>query len=188
MSEFQVSSLLARIRDALDTAGVPYMLTGSFASSFHGSPRVTHDVDIVIAPVLGTLEALLRQFPADKYYVSRDAALEAYGAEGMFNVVDFATGWKVDLIIRKARPFSLKEFERKRAEVLDGTEVFVASPEDVVIAKLEWAKLGESERQLKDVASILTSRAGELEVEYIERWVTDLGLSQQWEQAKRLAV
>jgi hypothetical protein len=164
------------------------MLTGSFASSFHGAPRVTHDVDIVIAPVLGSLEALLRQFPADRYYVSRDAALQAYGAEGMFNVVDFATGWKVDLIIRKARPFSLKEFERRRPETLDGTEVFVASPEDVVVAKLEWAKLGESERQLKDVASILSSRAGELDVTYIARWVDDLGLSEQWKRAKAMAL
>jgi hypothetical protein len=164
------------------------MLTGSFASSFHGAPRVTHDVDIVIAPVLGSLEALLRQFPVDRYYVSRDAALQAYGAEGMFNVVDFATGWKVDLIIRKARPFSLKEFERRRLETLDGTEVFVASPEDVVVAKLEWAKLGESERQLNDVASILSSRAGELDLTYIERWVDDLGLSEQWKRAKAMAL
>lgn len=188
MSESQVSSLLSRIRDALEAARVPYMLTGSFASSFHGAPRVTHDVDIVIAPVLGTLEALLKQFPDDKYYVSRDAALQAYGGEGMFNIVDFASGWKVDLIIRKARPFSLEEFERRREESLDGTRVFVASPEDVVVAKLEWAKLGESERQIKDVASILTSRAGELDLAYIEKWIADLKLSQQWELAKRMAV
>jgi hypothetical protein len=164
------------------------MLTGSFASSFHGAPRVTHDVDIVIAPVLGSLEALLRQFPTDKYYVSREAALQAYGAEGMFNIVDFATGWKVDLIIRKARPFSLKECERRRPETLDGTEVFVASPEDVVVAKLEWAKLGESERQLKDVVGILGSRAGELDLAYVEKWVGELGLSEQWKRAKAMAL
>jgi hypothetical protein len=188
VSESQVRSLLVRIRQALDAAGVPYMLTGSFASSFHGAPRVTHDVDIVIAPVLGSLEALLRQFPTDKYYVSREAALQAYGAEGMFNIVDFATGWKVDLIIRKARPFSLKEFERRRPETLDGTEVFVASPEDVVVAKLEWAKLGESERQLKDVAGILDSRAGELDLAYVENWVGELGLSEQWKRAKAMAL
>lgn len=188
MSESQVSAILVRIRDALETAKVPYMLTGSFASSFHGAPRVTHDVDIVIAPVLGTLEALLRQFSPDKYYVSRDAALEAYGAEGMFNVIDFATGWKVDLIIRKTRPFSLEEFERRRPELLDGTEVYVASPEDVVVAKLEWAKLGESERQLKDVASILRTRPGELDLGYVEKWVRSLRLSHQWERARQLAV
>jgi hypothetical protein len=129
VSESQVNSVLLRIRDALDAARVPYMLTGSFASSLHGTPRVTHDIDVVIAPVLGTLNALLRQFPDDQYYVSREAALQAYGSEGMFNIVDYATGWKIDFIIRKSRPFSVEEFDRRREEQLDGVAVFVASAE-----------------------------------------------------------
>jgi hypothetical protein len=187
-SEFQVSSVLLRIRDALNAAGVPYMLTGSFASSLHGTPRVTHDIDVVIAPVLGTLKALLRQFPDDRYYVSQDAALQAYGSEGMFNLVDFASGWKVDFIIRKSRPFSLEEFERRREEELDGISVFVASAEDVVVAKLEWAKLGESERQLRDAAGILMSRMDELDFNYVENWAKQLGLVRQWEHVKELAV
>jgi len=149
---------------------------------------VTQDVDIVIAPTLGTLEALLREFPDDEYYVSRDAALQAYGAEGMFNVVDFATGWKVDFIVRKSRPFSVEEFERRREEDLAGVRVYVATPEDVVLAKLEWAKLGESERQLRDAASILSSRAGELDLDYIERWVSSLGVARQWVRAKAMMV
>jgi len=178
-----VESILTRVRQAFDAAKVPYMLTGSFASSLHGAPRVTHDVDIVIAPTLATLEALLRQFPDDQYYVSRDAALEAYGAESMFNVVDFSTGWKVDLIVRKSRPFSVEEFSRRREEELDGVRVYVATPEDVIVAKLEWAKLGESERQLRDVSSIVAARSSELDLPYIERWVTSLGLVEQWARA-----
>ena len=188
MSDSQVESVLVRVRGALDVANVPYMLTGSFASSLHGAPRVTQDVDIVIAPTLGTLEALLREFPDDQYYVSRDAALQAYGAEGMFNVVDFATGWKVDFIVRKSRPFSVEEFERRREEDLAGVRVYVATPEDVVLAKLEWAKLGESERQLRDAASILSSRAGELDLDYIERWVSSLGVATEWVRAKAMMV
>jgi len=164
------------------------MLTGSFASSLHGTPRVTHDVDVVIAPVLGTLNALLRQFPPDQYYVDRDAALQAYGSEGMFNVVDFATGWKVDFIIRKSRPFSVEEFDRRRKEELDGVSVFVASAEDVIIAKLEWAKLGESERQLRDAAGIVTTRADELDVNYVEKWAKQLALSQYWQRVKDMAI
>jgi hypothetical protein len=161
------------------------MLTGSFASSLHGAPRVTHDVDVVIAPTLGTLEALLKHFPQDHYYVSRDAALQAYGSEGMFNVVDFATGWKFDFILRKSRPFSVEEFARRREEDLDGVRLYVATPEDVVVAKLEWAKLGESERQLRDVAGILASRKGEIDLVYIERWVHALGLTREWELATK---
>lgn len=137
-----VESILQRLSSALDAAGVPYMLTGSFASSLHGAPRVTHDVDVVIAPTLGSLNQLLEQFREEHYYVSRDAALQAYGSEGMFNVIDLETGWKVDFITRKTRAFSVEEFERRREAEIDGVEVFVASPEDVIIAKLEWAKLG----------------------------------------------
>jgi hypothetical protein len=163
------------------------MLTGSFASSLHGAPRVTHDVDVVIAPTLGTLETLLKQFPQDQYYVSRDAALQAYGSEGMFNVVDFATGWKIDFILRKSRPFSVEEFARRREEDLDGVRLHVASPEDIVVAKLEWAKLGESDRQVQDVASILSSRQADLDFAYLERWIHALGLSREWDRAKAAA-
>ena len=188
MSESQVNSVLLRIRNALNAASVPYMLTGSFASSLHPTPRVTHDINVVIAPVLGSLEALLRQFPDKQYYVSRDAALQAYGTEGMFNVVDFATGWKIDFIIRKSRRFSLEEFDRRREEELDGVAVFVASAEDVVIAKLEWSKLGESERQLRDVSGILTSRSNKLGIDYIESWARQLDLLLHWERAKKLVL
>jgi hypothetical protein len=182
-----VESILQRLSSALDGAGVPYMLTGSFASSLHGAPRVTHDVDVVIAPTRGSLNQLLEQFPEEHYYVSRDAALQAYGSEGMFNVIDLETGWKVDFIIRKARAFSVEEFERRRRAEIDGVEVFVASPEDVIIAKLEWAKLGESERQLRDAASILMARGNELDGAYVSLWVDRLDLQTQWERAKSLA-
>lgn len=181
-----VESILERLSSALTAAQVPYMLTGSFASSLHGAPRVTHDIDIVIAPTLGSLNQLLKQFPEDCYYASRDAALQAYGAEGMFNVIELETGWKVDFIIRKQRPFSLEEFERRREAEIAGARIYVASPEDVIIAKLEWAKLGESERQLRDAASIIATRDGELDGVYIHRWVEKLDLLTQWEKANSL--
>jgi len=185
-SDSPIDSVLSRIVQALKDAGVPYMLTGSFASSLHGAPRVTHDVDIVIAPTLGSLHRLLGQFPEDAYYVSKDAALQAYGSEGMFNVVDFDTGWKVDFIVRKSRAFSQEEFERRHSATIESTNVVVASAEDVIISKLEWAKLGESERQLRDVASILSIRGTDLDVTYIERWVERLDIASQWSKAKSL--
>jgi len=182
-----VDSILGRLSQALGAAEVPYMLTGSFASSLHGAPRVTHDIDIVIAPTLGSLNKLLRQFPDELYYVSRDAALQAYGSEGMFNVIDLETGWKVDFIIRKSRDFSVEEFDRRREADIEGASIFVASPEDVIIAKLEWSKLSESERQLRDAASILATRSAELDEDYIVRWVGRLGLLEQWETTKSMA-
>ncbi len=76
-SDSPIDSVISRVFQALNAAGVPYMLTGSCASSLHGAPRVTHDVNVVIAPTLGSLRRLLQHFPEDAYYVSRDAALQA---------------------------------------------------------------------------------------------------------------
>jgi hypothetical protein len=180
--------VLRRVLQALGVADVPYMLTGSLASAFHGAPRTTQDIDIVIAPTLGSLERLLGQFPPECYYVSRDAALAAYGTEGMFNVIDLTSGWKIDLIIRKSRPFSLTEFGRRHAADLLGSTLWVTSAEDVVISKLEWAKMAESERQIADVAGILRTKGDELDLGYIERWTNGLGLQDEWAKAKAKAV
>jgi hypothetical protein len=87
-----IDDVIRRIINILDAASVPYMLTGSFASSLHGMPRATQDIDLVIAPNPATLEALLKSFPEDRYYVSREAAFDAYQRASLFNVIDFASG------------------------------------------------------------------------------------------------
>lgn len=174
---------ILRVLEALGKSGVPYMLTGSFASAFHGAPRTTQDVDIVIAPTLGSLQKLVRQFPEEEYYVSRDAALQAYGAESLFNVIDLNSGWKIDFIIRKSRPFSLEEFGRRHEADVLGTRLYIASAEDVILSKLEWAKISSSERQINDVAGILRTQDNALDLKYVERWIAALGLENQWIQA-----
>jgi hypothetical protein len=176
-----IENLLVRIRAALKAAGVPYMLTGSFASSIHGTPRASHDIDFVIAPGKPELLALLDEFPEDEYYVSREAALDALARQGQFNLIDHATGWKIDFIIRKQRAFSREEFERRKPVELMGVELDIASAEDVLIAKLEWAKLGSSERQLEDAAGIRSLQGKRLDNAYVEKWVDALGLRAQWE-------
>lgn len=178
---------IRRALDALAAAGVPYMLTGSFASAFHGAPRTTQDVDIVIAPTLGSLQKLVTQFPEEEYYVNREAALQAYGAESLFNVIDLNSGWKIDFIIRKSRPFSREEFERRREADMLGTRLYIASAEDVILSKLEWAKMSSSERQINDVAGILRTQRDDLDLEYVERWIGALGLESHWTQAKAAA-
>ena len=136
------------------------------------------------APCSAHWRLWLKQFPQDQYYVSADAALQAYGTEGLFNVVDFASGWKVDFIIRKPRAFSVREFERRQQSEWLGTTLYVASAEDIVISKLEWAKASESERQIADVVGILRTRSGQLDLEYIEHWVAALDLHGHWLKAR----
>lgn len=119
-------------------------------------------------------------------YVSGTAAREALAHRTLFNVVDPASGWKVDLIIRKWRRFSEEEFGRRRRVDFLGVPVDVASLEDTMLSKLEWAKLGESARQLEDVAMLLRLWRDELDAEYIERWVAALKLEPQWKAARAL--
>ncbi len=176
--------LVHRITGILDDAGVQYMLTGSMASGFHGAPRASHDVDIVVAPNLGALLKLLTFLPVEHYYWSKEAALEAYGSEGLFNVIDLATGWKIDFIIKKSRAFSTQEFERRAETVLEGRAVFIASAEDVLLAKLEWSKLSGSERQLEDAAGIVRIQGADLDRHYVEKWASSLDVCAQWERVQ----
>ncbi|HMK23116.1 MAG TPA: hypothetical protein VK466_12345 [Terriglobales bacterium] len=172
-----------RLTSVLERVGIPYMLSGSFASAYYGTTRSTQDIDLVIEATPAKLEALARQLPQDEYYIELTVALEAYEQQSLFNVIDRATGWKIDLIIRKARAFSQEEFRRRRQITLHGVPVFVASAEDVIISKLEWSKLSESQRQLEDASSILRSRWDQLDRVYLKKWLAALQLESQWKSA-----
>ncbi|MGH7470737.1 MAG: hypothetical protein ACRENP_22540 [Longimicrobiales bacterium] len=171
----------------LDQAGIPYMLTGSFASSYHGAPRATQDIDLVVAPTPDQIRTLVAQLPRSEYYADLETALEAQRNEGQFNIIDLATGWKIDLIIRKSRAFSRQEFERREFVDFQGMRLAVATAEDIIIAKLEWAKLSESQRQIEDVAAMLRIRGQELDHDYIQNWVELLSVVEQWRAARRAA-
>ena len=160
------------------------MLTGSFASVFYGSPRSTQDIDLVIAVNAAQIRTFLETLPSDEYYVEVDAALEALKRESMFNIIDLKTSWKIDLIVRKSRVFSQEEFGRRKLQNVQGVPLFVASAEDIILAKLEWAKLGESLRQIDDAAGILKLRGDSLDRSYLHKWVRELGLTKEWNAAR----
>ena len=178
------ADFLRRIVAALDAASVPHMVVGSFASTFHGVPRATHDIDIVVDLDRTMLDRLLAALPDEIYYVDHDTAREALARRAQFNVIDMGTGWKVDLIVRKARPYSVEELARRQPAVLMGVATFVASAEDSILSKLEWSKLANSERQLRDAAGIVKTRGDALDTHYIERWVDTLDLGEQWERVR----
>ncbi|MGD8897425.1 MAG: hypothetical protein PVJ73_15430 [Acidobacteriota bacterium] len=166
----------------LEELAVPYMVTGSVASSHHGRPRTTHDIDVVIDPTPSTLESLVRALASAGFYVDAERARDALRRRRLFNVIGEKTAVKIDLIIRKDRPFSIEELRRRSASQL-GAElrVALATPEDTVLSKLEWArKGGGSERQLSDVAGILEIQGPRLDVGYVERWARELGVLDLW--------
>lgn len=176
-----------RITAALEQAGVAYMLTGSFASAHYGAPRSTQDIDLVIEATVPQLRSFAQSLPSGEYYVDLDAALEAHRRESLFNVIDMTTGWKIDLIFRKSRPFSREEFNRRRLVEVQGLPLFVASAEDVIVAKLEWARLTDSQRQIEDAAAVLRLRWEALDRSYLENWISELGLKVQWGSAMQTA-
>lgn len=104
---------LAVVVELLDRAEIPYMLAGSFASTYHGSPRTTQDIDVVIAPTCPVLDRFVRGLDEEWYSVREVGVDEDWRRRGMFNVLLLDSGWKVDLILRKDRPFSRSEFERR---------------------------------------------------------------------------
>jgi len=176
-----------RITAALDRAGIPYMLSGSFASAYYGAPRSTQDIDLVIEANPAQLTTFIQSLPAEEYYADLEAALQAHRRQSLFNVIDLATGWKVDLIIRKSRAFSQEEFSRRQRVNVQGLPLFVAGAEDIVIAKLEWSRLAQSQRQIEDVAAILKIRGELLNRSYLEKWIRELGLEKEWDEARRTA-
>lgn len=181
-----IAETLRRLVGALESAGVPYMLTGSLASTWYGEPRSTQDVDIVVVLTLASLRALIGALPEDRYYVSEGAAKDALRFQGQFNVIDLESGWKIDFIIRKRRAFSEIEFERRVQRELMGVTLSMCTAEDSILSKLEWAqKSGGSERQLRDVGDVLEMRRDELDLDYIARWAAELGVGELWERVQR---
>jgi hypothetical protein len=175
--------ILRTITKLLEDAQIPYMVVGSFASMVHGEPRTTHDLDIVIDPSARALDQFLASIDMDAFYIDPDVARDALRRRSMFNVIDMNSAWKVDLVVRKDRPFSAEELGRRSVQRIVDVDVPTASAEDTIIAKLEWAKAGNSERQIADVAGIVRLRAGALDRAYLERWIDELELGEEWKRA-----
>jgi hypothetical protein len=180
---------IARLLELLDRARVPFMLTGSIASTAHGVPRATTDLDVVIDPSEPELEAFLRALVEGGWRIDggEAAARRARCGRTHFVVVDDSTSWKVDLVVKRDRPFSVAEFERRELVEVLGVPAWVASAEDVIVSKLEWSKQSKDvtlrSRQRRDVAGVVASRGAELDREYVSRWVAALDLVDEWDQA-----
>jgi hypothetical protein len=166
---------LARLVKAFEKAGVDYMVAGSIGSSFHGQPRATNDIDIVVEANRDQLRAFVETL-GEGYYVSQSAVEAAVKNNSAFNVIDTQACWKADIIVRKDRPFSLEEFRRRERMRLLGMDVAVVSAEDVILSKLEWSKSSGSEVQFKDALGVAVVQWDKLDKAYLCRWAEELGV------------
>jgi hypothetical protein len=170
-----VEDALQLVLTKLDESGLGYMITGSFASNIHGVPRATQDADIVIETDRKAANRFLKILGAD-FYVSAEAAQEALTRRGIFNIIHLESGLKVDLIVKKNRPFSRTEFLRRQQADFLGQRRWFATAEDIILAKLEWAKMGESERQFSDALNVARIRGEDLDTSYLRKWAGELGV------------
>jgi len=164
--EFQT---LANIVARLEAAGMEYMLTGSMALNCYAQPRMTRDIDLVVAFFLKDV-ALIRGVLGDDYYVSDEAVLH----QTSFNAIHTTTMNKIDFMIRKREEFRLLEFSRRQRMRIDGFEAWVVSKEDLILSKLDWARDSASERQLADVGNLLVTGC---DMEYLRTWSVKLNLT-----------
>jgi len=163
---------------ALDNLGIAYALGGSLASSIYGFTRLTADADITVEPFPGKEEQFANRFgPA--YYVSVDAIREAIRDRSSFNIINTYVGFKVDVFVKKDRPFEESLMRRRVAfnsHDLPDRPIQLVSPEDILLLKLEWYRKGGevSERQWSDVLGVLRTQAGSLDNAYLDHWASDL--------------
>lgn len=177
---------LAQVLSRLEVAHIPYMVVGSLGSTHYGEPRSTNDVDIVIDPSGEALTQFLASFGSE-FYVSTEAALDAFQRRSMFNIIDLKMSWKADLIFRKDSAFDREEFNRRRQANMYGQPVWLLSPEDSILSKLAWAKLGASERQVRDARGVAAMLWASLDQNYLRKWAGELGVSEQLEVVLREA-
>jgi hypothetical protein len=162
----------------LDRLGIAYALGGSMASSLYGKDRETKDADIMVEPFAGKETLLAGSFGSD-YYVSQPAIAAALEQRSSFNIISLSTGFKLDFFVRKDRPFDVTALNRRQpVHFPDSPDspVVVVSPEDLILLKLEWYRIGGevSEQQLRDVISVMNVQAGSLDNVYLDHWANEL--------------
>jgi hypothetical protein len=169
----ELEEFLRRVVSDIESAEIPYMVVGSVAAAAHGNPRSTHDVDIVIAPSTQQLTIVVQRFQYD-LYADLTSAQSAMSTSSMFNIIDFNKGLKADLIFLKQRPFDQIEFSRRQKIKALGALVWAASAEDIILSKLEWSRLGDSERQYRDAFAVAAMQLDSIDRNYLQRWAVEL--------------
>ena len=165
--------VLQDVSTKLDAAGIGYMLTGSMAMQYYAQPRMTRDLDLVVALQENDVDTIVALFEVD-YYVHREDVRESIRRRSMFNLIHNETIVKVDCIVRKDEPYRREEFGRRRRIAANGFETWIASKEDLILSKLSWARDSFSEMQFRDIRNLMQTGFDQA---YVERWVADLDLT-----------
>jgi hypothetical protein len=166
------------VSQKFDAAGIGYMLTGSMAMNYYAQPRMTRDIDVVVALRPTDAGRVVELFSPD-YYVSREAVDSSIAQQSLFNLIHNESVIKVDCIVRKQNEYRLNEFNRRQRIKIQDFETWIVSKEDLILSKLFWAKDSHSELQIRDVKNLVGTGCDRA---YIEHWTAQLGLANLWKE------
>jgi hypothetical protein len=168
-------AILHDVAARLESAGISYMVTGSIALSVYAEPRMTRDIDVVVALSASDVDRMVGLFEHD-FHLDPDRIRSAVLRGAMFNMIHTRSIVKVDCVVRKASAYRIGEFERRRRMNLAGRVVDVVAPEDLILSKLDWARESRSEVQLRDVRN-LVAMVPDLDWTYVRHWADVLAIS-----------
>lgn len=172
--------ILINIVELMEEYKISHLLTGSFAVSYYGFPRATHDIDFVVEihrggkkKILALLKRLGPGFDYDEKSVA--GAIESFG---QFDVFHFDSGIKIDFWIRKNDEFERNKFKRSKVIKVGNRNISAVSAEDLILTKLAWCREVRSDRHLRDCTGIIKIQQAELDWEYLNLWAKKLGVTE----------
>jgi len=181
------TELLSFVAAAFERRGLTYAVTGSHASIAYGEYRFTNDIDVVVDLSATELSSLLSEFPTDDFYVSEDGAKYAVLHGGQFNIIHQGTHQKVDVIVPRDPNWPDQLARRILLPTDDNRDVWFIAPEDLILRKLHFYREGESDKHLRDIASIIKIRGDRLDFAYVGDWAKQLELLDIWQEVLRRA-
>ena len=172
--------VLSIVSERLESAGIAFMLTGSFALTHYATPRMTRDLDFVVQCDERSFERLVALFSHD-FYVDEDTVRSAVRQQRLFNLMHLGSGIKVDMIVRKDSDYRITEFERRQRVRLGSVLTWIASREDLIVSKLVWSRDTRSELQRRDVKALLGQT---VDIQYVSAWANRLGVGDLWNEIR----
>lgn len=179
--------VVLRVVNILNQQNIPYFVTGALAVVYYGEPRTTHDIDLVIEISNKDIDILVKLFEQE-FSIDRVSIKAAIKEKSMFNAVHKDTGFKIDFWMVGDDAFYKKRFARRVHVYVLGTTMYLPTPEDVIVSKLEWFKMSEIDKHYFDALGVYRIQKGKLDVDYVDKWCTQKSTASIWKEIQAMEI